>query len=104
MPDSSFTRGGGELRLSNLGQLALLRGMAERGVPLRTTVRGFSMAPFIRDEDVLTIKPLNGRAPRPGEVVAFTLPHTGRLAIHRVIAAVDEARIIRGDNRPEPDG
>jgi ribosomal protein S18 acetylase RimI-like enzyme len=104
MSDSSYTRGGGELRLSNLGQLELLRGMVGRAVPLRTTVRGFSMAPFIRDEDVLTITPLNGRAPRVGEVVAFTLPYTGRLAIHRVIAAVDEARIIRGDNRPEPDG
>lgn len=104
MSESSFIRSGGELRLSNLGQLELLRGMVARGVPLRTTVRGFSMAPFIRDEDVLTITPLNGRAPRLGEVVAFVQPDTGRLAIHRVIAAVGAGWLMRGDNSPEPDG
>jgi len=104
MSESSFTHPGGELHLSNLGQLELLRGMMERGVPLRTMARGFSMSPFIRDGDVLTIAPLDGRAPRLGEVVAFTLPDTGRLAIHRVIARRGGAWLFRGDNSPEPDG
>jgi hypothetical protein len=103
-PPSSYVSPGGELHLSNLGQLALLRGMAERGVTLRTTVRGFSMFPFIRDQDVLTIAPLNGRIPAVGQVVAFIRPNTGRLAIHRVIARRGAAWFIRGDNSPEPDG
>lgn len=100
----SFTRPGGELHLSNLGQLELLRGMAEHGKPLRTTARGFSMSPFIRDEDVLTIVPMHGRAPRVGEVVAFTLPDSGRLAIHRIVARVGACWLVRGDNCPENDG
>jgi len=105
MADSlSFTHPGGELHLSNLGQLELLRGMVERGRPLRTTVRGFSMSPFICDDDVLTIVPMNSRAPRVGEVVAFTLPDSGRLAIHRIVARAGTGWLLRGDNCPETDG
>ena len=101
---TSFVTHGGERHLSNLGQLSLLRGVAEKGASLRTTVRGSSMTPFIRDEDVVTISPMNGRLPRVGEVVAFVHPGGERLAIHRVIACTDRGWAIRGDNCPRPDG
>jgi ribosomal protein S18 acetylase RimI-like enzyme len=104
MPESSFVRTGGELRLNNLGQLELLRGMAGRGKPLRTRVRGFSMSPFILNGDIITIAPLNGRVPEVGEVVAFTLPESGRLAVHRIITAAGGGWLMSGDNSPEPDG
>ena len=105
MADSlSFTRPGGELHLSNLGQLELLRGMVGRGRGLRTTVRGFSMSPFIRDNDVLTIVPMNTQAPRVGEVIALTLPGSGRLAIHRIVARAGTGWLVRGDNCPKTDG
>jgi hypothetical protein len=100
----SFTDLGGELHLSNLGQLELLRAVVERGRPLRIRARGFSMSPFIRDGDVLTIAPMNGGGPRLGEVVAFVRLDTGRLAIHRVVARVGAGWLLRGDNCPEPDG
>jgi ribosomal protein S18 acetylase RimI-like enzyme len=95
---------GRELHLSNLGQLELLRGVVERGVSLRTTVRGFSMAPFVCDRDVLTIAPIGGREPRVGEVIAFVLPGTGRMAVHRVVARVGAGWLMRGDSCPEADG
>ncbi len=101
---SSYITGGGELRLSNPGQLELLRGMEERGVPLRTTVRGFSMSPFIRDLDVLTISPLNDVSPRIGDVVAFSHPENGRLAIHRIIKRTGSGWVLKGDNCQEADG
>ena len=41
----SFVSRGGKLTVSNFGQMQLLRGAAERGVPLRMMVRGFSMTP-----------------------------------------------------------
>ncbi len=100
----NFTRPGGELHLSNLGQLELLRAVVERGASLRTRARGLSMAPFIRDGDVLTIAPMDGSAPRIGEVIAFVQPDTGRLAIHRAIARVGAGWLVRGDNCPAPDG
>lgn len=95
---------GGELHLSNLGQLELIKGMMERGVPLRTIVRGFSMQPFIRDGDILTISPLDGKEALPGDVVAFVQPESGKLAIHRVISRDNSGLLIRGDNCPRADG
>ena len=102
--DSQYVSQGGELSLSNLGQLELLLAMVESGVALRTTARGFSMQPFIRDKDVLTISPIKDRQPSLGDVVAFTQPATGRLAIHRIIRRTEDGWLIRGDNCPEPDG
>ena len=86
MTDAYFIHTGDQLHLLNAGQLELLRGMVARGVSLRTTVRGFSMFPFIRDNDVLTITPGATRLGRLGDVVAFVHPGNGRLAIHRLVA------------------
>ena len=41
---------------------------------------------------------------RVGEVVAFTLPGTGKLAIHRVVAREGAGWLLRGDNCLEGDG
>ncbi len=101
---SSFVSYGGELRLSNLGQLSMLEGVTARGASLHTTVRGYSMAPFIRDEDVVTIAPMKGSPPRVGDVVAFVKAECGKLAVHRVVAGEGTGWLIRGDNCPEPDG
>ncbi|HEY9160066.1 MAG TPA: GNAT family N-acetyltransferase [Desulfomonilia bacterium] len=101
---SDYVSTGEELHLSNTGQLELLTGMMERGVSLRTMVRGFSMYPFIRDGDVLTISPVNGRKLSPGDVVAFVKPETGRLAVHRVISRARSGFLIRGDNCSQTDG
>jgi hypothetical protein len=94
----------GELGLSNADQLALLRDTMAHGSPLRMVARGFSMAPFIRDRDTLTIAPARGRAPRIGEVVAVSLPGAGQLAVHRIVARVGSRWLVRGDNASEPDG
>ena len=101
---SPFVSEGGGLSLSNTAQLELLRAVTERGKALRTTVRGFSMSPFIRDGDVATIVPSAGRTPRVGDVVAFTWPDTSRMAVHRIVAAENPGWLIRGDNCMETDG
>jgi len=101
---SPYVSRGGDLHLSNPGQRELLLAMVARGVPLRTLARGFSMHPFIRDRDVLTISPIKDRPLSLGEVVAFTQPAKGRLAIHRIIQKTEKGWLIRGDNCPEPDG
>ena len=100
----SYIASRGELCLSNPGQLALLKSMAEHGVPLRSTVRGFSMHPFIRDGDILTIAPLKDCSLDVGDIVAFTRPVGGRLAIHRIIKQADSGWLLKGDNCQESDG
>ena len=101
---SRFVVSGEAKRLSNAGQLELLRGVAEHGASLHTTVRGLSMSPFIRDRDVVTIAPLRGREPVVGEVVAAVIPGTGRLAVHRVVERRAQGWVVRGDNCPSDDG
>jgi len=103
-PVPGYVTYGGELSLSSSGQLELLRGMEERGVPLRFMVSGYSMRPFIRDQDVLTVAPLGNREPHRGDVVAFTRPEIGKLVIHRVIAKRGSGWLLRGDNCLEADG
>jgi RimJ/RimL family protein N-acetyltransferase len=99
----------GTLMLSGAAVREFLAAVLERGAPFRFTARGYSMYPFIRDADAITVSPLYGRAPRVGEVVAFR-GGEDRLVVHRVVAAGapgDDAAagyLIRGDNCTESDG
>jgi phage repressor protein C with HTH and peptisase S24 domain len=68
-----------------------------RGVPFRFEARGYSMAPFIRNGDVVTISPLRGRRARFGDVVAFANSTDG-LVVHRVVARGPGRYEIRADN------
>ncbi len=88
---------GQELPLSGRVLLELMRAVLARGVPFRFRARGWSMAPFIRDGDVITISPLQDVPPRTGEVVAFSRPGTGNLVVHRVIALRGSASLVQGD-------
>ena len=90
-----------ELPLSGLALLELMRAVLAKGVPFRFCARGWSMAPFILDGDVITVSPLRQAKPRLGEVVAYVRPGTGNLVVHRVIARRAGAAIIQGDNRLE---
>ena len=101
---SAFVKTGGELPLSNRGQVELLRGITERGKSFRLRVLGSSMSPFIRDNDILTLAPIHDRPPDVGDVVAFVRPETGWLRIHRIIGRQHDGWLLRGDNCPESDG
>jgi ribosomal protein S18 acetylase RimI-like enzyme len=101
---SPFITTGGELLLSSPGQLELMRGVLDRGLAFRTSVRGLSMTPFIHDKDVVTVAPLASAEPRVGDIVAVVLPQTGRLVIHRVVARKNRGWVVRGDNSLRSDG
>jgi GNAT superfamily N-acetyltransferase len=100
----TFVRTREALRLSNLGQMELLRAVTQKDRVLRTRVRGFSMTPLIRDGDEVSVSPMKGRLPVVGDVIAFSRPDSGQLTIHRVIARESAGWILRGDNCPESDG
>ncbi len=95
---------GDELPLSNASFLALAGAVLGRGFSLRFQAKGSSMAPFIRDGDVLTLAPKGGKPPRRGDIVAFVNPSDGKLAVHRIIAFRRGEATIKGDNVPAPDG
>jgi hypothetical protein len=91
----------GELPLSGPVLLDLMRAVLARGVPFRFCARGWSMAPFIRDGDVITVSPFRHTLPRVGEVVAFVRPGTGSLVVHRVVARRGAVSFIQGDSAPK---
>jgi hypothetical protein len=92
------------LALSGPGLLEFIEAVLAKGAQFRFRARGFSMHPFIQDGDVITVLPLDGHAPKPGEVVAFCHPQTQKLVVHRVLAAFAEGCVIRGDSASEADG
>lgn len=98
-----FTKNGGELSLSGPALTRLLRPVLDQGASFRFRARGFSMSPFVKNGDVLTVFPLSGR-PRLGDVVAFAHPGTGKLVIHRVVAKRDGIYLTRGDSAERDDG
>lgn len=90
-----------ELPLSSPELVELMRLVLDKGKSVRFRARGWSMAPFIRDGDVITVSPLAGALPGIGEVVAFIRPGSENLVVHRVVARRTGGVVIQGDNGME---
>ena len=87
-----------ERPISGQALLELMQAVLAKGVPFRFCARGWSMVPFIRDGDVITVSPLQDDLPGTGEVVAFVRPGAGNLVVHRIVARCNAAVCIQGDN------
>lgn len=100
--DSSIIKGE-ELSLNSKMLIEILKLGREERIPFRFKVKGFSMSPFIRDNDIVTVSP-----PLPsvhfGMPVAFIHPESKKLVIHRVVGKNTHAYLIKGDNVFSPDG
>ena len=75
-----------------------MRSVLEKGFSFRFKAKGWSMDPFIRYGDVVTITPITNRPIKIGEVVAFIQPEKNILSVHRVIARRGIEFSIKGDN------
>lgn len=93
-----------ELAISNAALVGLMQDVFSKGSSFRFQVKGFSMLPFIRDKDVLTISPFSPSSNSLGNSIAFIHPKTENLVIHRLIAKHNNSYIVKGDNIPTPDG
>lgn len=78
--------------------MELMRAILSRNLSFRFCARGWSMAPFIHNGDVIIVAPLQHPMPRLGEVVAFIRPEEERLVVHRIIARREKVVIFQGDN------
>ena len=76
----------GEIPFTGQALAELMQAVLDRGRPFRFRARGWSMAPFIRDGDVIMVAPLDQKLPALGAVVAFIRPNAGNLVVHRIIA------------------
>jgi signal peptidase len=82
----------------------LVQTVLGKGAPLRFHARGYSMFPFIRNGDLVTLSPIHGSCPSLGDVVAFIHPDTGRLTVHRVVGREGESYLVKGDSSSQTDG
>ena len=81
-----------------------MRAVLAKGRPLRFRAKGLSMSPFIKDGDLVTVRPLAGAPPRTGDIVAFLHPATGKAAVHRIVRKRSGLFSLKGDNVPDSDG
>lgn len=103
-PGFSSKKRGEELPLSTRAFEELLRSVLAKGMCCRFLVRGFSMSPFIRNGDVVTVSPLGSAAHGLGDVVVFVPLRGGGPVIHRVVGKLNGSYVLKGDNLPESDG
>lgn len=96
-----FLATGEQIPLSSQSLAELMQATVTKGASLRLEVKGFSMLPFIRDSDVVTVSPLPASSIGLGRVVAFINP---KLAIHRIIGKKNGQYLIKGDNAFNADG
>lgn len=95
---------GGVLALSGKATGELLQAVLDKGVPFRFRAKGFSMSPFIKDNDIITVSPLSTSSFQRGEVAAFIHPETKKLYVHRIIEKKGDSYLVKGDNSLETDG
>jgi signal peptidase len=82
----------------------LVRDILSKYAECRFQAKGYSMSPFIKDGDVLTISLLPSSSPGLGDVVAFNHPEGGRFVIHRIVRKRGDSYLVRGENTFEADG
>jgi len=93
-----FARTGNELSLSGAAVAKLLKLVIERGKPFKFKARGWSMSPFIKNGDILTLSPLSTAFPQKGDVVGVIDPGTEKLLVHRVVGMNNGRYWIKGDS------
>jgi len=91
------------IALSARALAGLARAVLEKSRPFRFLARGFSMSPFIRDGDILTVSPVPPDALTVGDVAAVVHPATRKLVIHRVTRLAGDVVTVHGDNAVSPD-
>lgn len=89
---------GATFEISNDALLALMQQVLARGASFHFFAKGWSMSPFIRDGDAITVAPLTRAKPAVGKVAAFIHPQSGQLVVHRIVGKAKREFLFRGDN------
>lgn len=97
-------KNGGQLSIKGEDFKALLEEVLEKGKRFRFQSGGFSMQPFIRNGDVVTLAPYLIQDIQVGDVVAYEEPVSGLLKVHRVVGERIGLYLIKGDNSLKTDG
>jgi signal peptidase len=93
------------LKLPDFAELSA--GILERGGVFRFRAHGSSMYPFIRDGDVVVVRPTDPAELKTGDIVLYSFD-SDRMVVHRIVGRrhADEGVIFltRGDSLRQSDG
>lgn len=93
-----------EVHISSKDLSELLTSVLERQASFRFMAKGWSMSPFIKDGDIITISNLSDSIAGFGKPVAFICTHVKKLIVHRIISRNNNYYLIKGDRVFKPDG
>lgn len=81
----------------------LMQAVFAKDALFRVKVKGTSMCPFVKDQDIVTLSPLRRSAAGFGKLVACVCPTNKKFFIHRVVAKKGSYYLVKGDNCKKPD-
>lgn len=86
--------------LNSSDLLKLSREFLERGTSIRFQAKGWSMRPFIRDGDFITVSPIASSSIRIGDVIFYSTAED-KVIVHRVVNKYEKdgrmTMLIKGD-------
>jgi hypothetical protein len=92
-----------ELYLTGAVIIELIEAVFAKNALFRFKAKGFSMSPFIRDGDIITLSPASLSPISLGKPVACVCPVRERLLVHRIVGRKGNYYVIKGDNASRPD-
>ncbi len=93
-----------EIQISGLALTALAADVLGKGASFRFKATGYSMTPFIKDGDIVTVSPRSPQDLRTGDIAAYTRTTDERMIVHRIVATRGGLFLVKGDNSPSFDG
>ncbi len=94
---------GRDIIVDNEAVIELLRASMSKGAAFSFRAGGFSMSPFIKDGDLITVSPFGDMPPDKGDIVAFLRTTNNSLTVHRLIKRQGIDIIMKGDNSRSAD-
>jgi len=89
--------------LSGPAHLELTRHLIEINYCVRFQAKGYSMSPFIREGDYITLSPLKEGSVGFGNVVAYSRKDVETMVVHRIVHIMRNLIITKGDSNPDND-
>ncbi|MFA5879663.1 MAG: S24/S26 family peptidase [Candidatus Margulisiibacteriota bacterium] len=91
-----------EISLNNENLVSFMHAIHAKGSLFRFKAFGYSMSPFIKDQDIITIESITKKVTN-GDIVAFLKPDCSKFVVHRVITRKKQL-LLKGDNCSKIDG
>lgn len=94
-----------ELRFSGQDLYDLMISVLNDNHNMKIQCRGNSMAPFIKDRNILTLNPAEkNHSFQIGNIVVIAIHDKKRILIHRIVAVTSDKYLVKGDNNSTSDG